>query len=91
MTAIKNLYSEDAVFFEAKQRFEGRQAIGDAVAASALAGIVGRAPPEPCLLSTRGKPMRRHETPFGREAPRAQSSAELPAEPIERLPCDLAI
>ena len=33
MTAIKNLYSEDAVFFEAEQRFQGRQAIGDAVAA----------------------------------------------------------
>jgi hypothetical protein len=33
MAAIKNLYSEDAVFFEAEQRFEGRQAISDAVAA----------------------------------------------------------
>ena len=33
MTAIKNLYSEDAVFFEAEQRFEGRQTISDAVAA----------------------------------------------------------
>jgi hypothetical protein len=33
MTAIKNLYSEDAVFFESKRRFEGRQAIGDAIAA----------------------------------------------------------
>jgi hypothetical protein len=32
MTAIKNLYSEDAVFFEADRRFEGRQAISDAVA-----------------------------------------------------------
>jgi hypothetical protein len=33
MAAIKNLYSEDAVFFEVEQRFEGRQAISDAVAA----------------------------------------------------------
>ena len=33
MAAIKNLYSEDAVFFEAEQRFEGRQTISDAVAA----------------------------------------------------------
>ena len=33
MAAIENLYSEDAVFFEAEQRFEGRQAIGGAVAA----------------------------------------------------------
>ena len=33
MTAIKNLYSEDAAFFEAEQRFEGREAIGAAVAA----------------------------------------------------------
>ena len=33
MAAIKNLYSEDAVFFEAGRRFEGRQAISDAVAA----------------------------------------------------------
>jgi hypothetical protein len=33
MAAIKNLYSEEAVFFEAEQRFEGRQAISDAVAA----------------------------------------------------------
>jgi ketosteroid isomerase-like protein len=30
MAAIKNLYSEDAVFFEAEQRFEGHQTIGDA-------------------------------------------------------------
>jgi ketosteroid isomerase-like protein len=27
MAAIKNLYSEDAVFFEGEQRFEGRQAL----------------------------------------------------------------
>ena len=33
IAAIKNLYSEDAVFFEAQQRFEGRQTISDAVAA----------------------------------------------------------
>src|SRR5260370_10358743 len=33
MAAIKNLYSEDAVFFEAEQRFEGRQTISDAIAA----------------------------------------------------------
>jgi hypothetical protein len=33
MAAIKNLYSEDAVFFEAEQRFEGCQTISDAVAA----------------------------------------------------------
>jgi hypothetical protein len=33
MAAIKNLYSEDAVFFEAEQRFDGRQKISDAVAA----------------------------------------------------------
>ncbi len=33
MAAIKNLYSDDAVFFEGKQRFEGRQRISDAVAA----------------------------------------------------------
>ena len=33
MASIKNLYSEDAVFFEAEQRFEGRQTISDAVAA----------------------------------------------------------
>ena len=33
MAAINNLYSEDAVFFEAEQRFEGRQTISDAVAA----------------------------------------------------------
>ena len=33
MAAIKNLYSEDAVFFEAEQRFEGCQATSDAVAA----------------------------------------------------------
>jgi SnoaL-like domain len=33
MAAIKNLYTEDAVFFEAEQRFEGRQTISDAVAA----------------------------------------------------------
>src|ERR1700730_2345746 len=33
MAAIKNLYSEDAVFFEAEQRLEGRQRISDAVAA----------------------------------------------------------
>src|SRR3977135_1578530 len=33
LAAIKSLYSEDAVFFEAEQRFEGRQAISDAVAA----------------------------------------------------------
>jgi hypothetical protein len=33
MAAIKNLYSEDAVFFEAERRFEGRQAISDAVTA----------------------------------------------------------
>ena len=33
VTAIKNLYCEDAIFFEAEQRFEGRQAINDAVAA----------------------------------------------------------
>ena len=33
MAAIKNLYSEDAVFFEAEQRFEGRRAISDAVGA----------------------------------------------------------
>ena len=32
MAAIKNLYSEDAVFFEAERRFEGRQTISDAVA-----------------------------------------------------------
>ena len=30
MAAINNLYSEDAVFFEAEQRFEGRQTISDA-------------------------------------------------------------
>ena len=33
MAAIEDLYSEDAVFFEAEQRFEGRQTISDAVAA----------------------------------------------------------
>lgn len=33
MAAIKNLYSEDAIFFEAERQFEGRQAISDAVAA----------------------------------------------------------
>ena len=33
MAAIKSVYSEEAVFFEAEQRFEGRQAISDAVAA----------------------------------------------------------
>ena len=33
MAAIKNLYSEDPVFFEADQRFEGRESISDAVAA----------------------------------------------------------
>ena len=33
MAAIKHLYSEDAVFFEADQQFEGFQAISDAVAA----------------------------------------------------------
>jgi hypothetical protein len=33
MAAIKNLYSEDAVFFEAEQRFEGHQTISDAIAA----------------------------------------------------------
>jgi SnoaL-like domain len=33
MAAIKNLYSKDAVFFEAEKRFEGRQAISDAIAA----------------------------------------------------------
>ena len=33
MAAIENLYSEDAVFFEAERRFEGHQAINDAVAA----------------------------------------------------------
>jgi SnoaL-like protein len=33
IAAIKNLYSEDAVFFEADRRFEGHQAISDAVAA----------------------------------------------------------
>ncbi len=33
MAAIKNLYSEDAVFFEAELRFEGRQTISDAIAA----------------------------------------------------------
>jgi hypothetical protein len=32
MVAIKNLYSEDAVFFEPDRRFEGREAISDAVA-----------------------------------------------------------
>jgi hypothetical protein len=33
MAAIKTLYSEDAVFFEAEQRFKGRQAISEAIAA----------------------------------------------------------
>lgn len=33
MAAIEKLYSEDAVFFEAEQRFEGHRAISDAVAA----------------------------------------------------------
>src|SRR3979411_2692939 len=33
IAAIKNLYSEDAVFFETEQRFEGRQTISDAIAA----------------------------------------------------------
>lgn len=33
MAAIENLYSEDAVFFEAEQRFAGRRAISDAIAA----------------------------------------------------------
>src|SRR5262249_8145548 len=33
MAAIKSLYSEDPVFFEAEQRFDGREAISDAVAA----------------------------------------------------------
>jgi hypothetical protein len=33
IAAIKNLYSDGAVFFEADRRFEGRQAISDAVAA----------------------------------------------------------
>jgi hypothetical protein len=33
MAAIKSLYSEDPVFFEAEQRFEGREAFSDAVAA----------------------------------------------------------
>ena len=33
MTAIKNLYSEGAVFFEQDRRFEGRETISDAVAA----------------------------------------------------------
>jgi predicted SnoaL-like aldol condensation-catalyzing enzyme len=33
IAAIKSLYSEDAVFFEAEQRFEGHHAISDAVAA----------------------------------------------------------
>jgi ketosteroid isomerase-like protein len=31
MAAIKNLYSGDAVFFEADQWFEGRQRTSDAV------------------------------------------------------------
>ena len=33
IAAIKDLYSEDAVFFEADQRFEGHETINDAVAA----------------------------------------------------------
>ena len=33
IAAITDLYSEDAVFFEADQRFEGRETISDAVAA----------------------------------------------------------
>jgi len=33
MAAIKSLYSEDPVFFEAEQRLEGREAFSDAVAA----------------------------------------------------------
>jgi hypothetical protein len=32
MTAIKNLHSENAVFFEEKRQFEARQTISDAVA-----------------------------------------------------------
>jgi SnoaL-like domain len=32
LAAVKNLYSEDAVFFEVEQRSEGRQTISDAVA-----------------------------------------------------------
>ena len=32
MAAIKNLYSEDAVFFERDRRFEGHETISDAVA-----------------------------------------------------------
>lgn len=33
MVAVKNLYSEHAVFFEAERRFEGHQMISDAVGA----------------------------------------------------------
>src|SRR5260370_9664086 len=33
MAAIKNLESEDAVFYEAERQFEGRQTISDAVGA----------------------------------------------------------
>ena len=32
IAAIESLYSEDAVFFEAEQRFDGRQTISDAIA-----------------------------------------------------------
>jgi hypothetical protein len=55
MAAIKNLYSEDAVFFDGEERYEGRQAISDAVTA-----LQGSTPPE-FEFSAVAPPARNHD------------------------------